>query len=156
MSPVPWVHLLWTIWEACSLPEMRLEQCLYSNSFFREAISVAIACRGDGVFYVLLAVQNLAVEVPSPGASLMGPLLEGMRKEEMNILCMSVCSSFLTSCHDLVAQNYKNVLSHSSEATSLKSRCWQGCTPSEVPGGRTFPCHFQLLVAPSIRRLVLA
>jgi len=95
---------------------------------------VATACRGDGVFCVLLAIQNLAVGVPSPGASLMGPQLEGMRKEEeMNILCVSVCASFLISCHDLVAQNNKNVLSHSSEATSLKSRCRQGCTPSEVP-----------------------
>lgn len=47
-------------------------------------------------FDVLLAGQSLAVGVPSPGASLMEPLLEGVRKEEeMDILCVSVCDSFL-------------------------------------------------------------
>lgn len=47
-------------------------------------------------FDVLLAGQSLALGVPSRGASLMEPLLEGMRKEEeMNILCVSVCASFL-------------------------------------------------------------
>lgn len=40
--------------------------------------------------------QNLAVGVPSPVVSLMEPLLEGMRKEEeMDILCVGVCASFL-------------------------------------------------------------
>lgn len=99
-----------------------------------------------GCFDVPLAGQNLAVG--SPVSSISDGTLARRdvgKEEEMNILCVGVCAGFLRLPNklpcDLVAQNNENVLSHSSEATSLNSRCRQGCAPSEVPR-RTSPCHF--------------